>query len=43
LDAPFRRATAVDLKKRLRVAVSGPYHRFTLPRLNDYAVVVLEE
>ena len=43
LDAPFRRATAVDLNKRLRVAVSGPYHRFTLPRLNDYAVVVLEE
>ena len=43
LDAPFRRATAVDLNKRLRVAVSGPYHRLTLPRLNDDAAVVLEE
>jgi hypothetical protein len=43
LDQPFRRATAVGLNKKLRVAGSRGYYRFTLPRLDHYAVVVLEE
>jgi hypothetical protein len=43
LAQPFRRATAVGLNKKLRLTVVGPYHRFTLPRLDHYAVVVLEE
>jgi hypothetical protein len=43
LAQPFRRATAVGSNRKLRVATSGQYRRFTLPRLGDYAVVVLED
>jgi hypothetical protein len=40
---PFRRATAVSLNKKLRVTAAGQHHRFTLPLLKAYDVVVLDE
>ncbi len=43
LDHPFRRATAVRLDQKLRVATSGQYRRFTRPLLETYEVVVLDE
>jgi hypothetical protein len=39
----FRRATAVGLDQPLPVTVDGTYRRFTLPRLKDYELVLLED
>ncbi len=39
LALPFRRATAMSTNKKLRITE----HKFTLPRLNSYEVVVLNE
>jgi len=43
LAQPFRSARAAVLARKLRVTAEGSYRRFTLPRLNAYEVVVLEE
>ncbi len=43
LALSFRRATAVGLDRQLRVTAAGPRHKFTLPRLDAYEVVALEE
>jgi hypothetical protein len=43
LALDFRRATAVGLDQALPVTVDGTYRRFTLPRLTDYELVLLED
>jgi hypothetical protein len=43
LDHPFRRATAVGLDQKLRVTTSGQSRGFTLPLLETYEVIVLDE
>jgi hypothetical protein len=39
----LRRATAVALDQALPVTANGTYRRFTLPRLTDYELVLLED